>query len=584
MEKEVTGLRKESLKIYARNRPGGSLDYLSRYYILLALVILGSLMFVGTTLRPVHAAGTGDLMSNVPVVDENTLNNAACGVAAATMILDYYSGRTIDITAVARFVQENSLGTNTDQLQSGLEAASTAPALGIGVPLTASWHTTDNTHWFSVLQAELDARRPIVLFLADGGTLGWNWHYSHFITVSGYTNDNSIIYHDPWDGKSHTLTNAAFEGAWGTTWNGNPPWWYMQITPSQPPTPIPPPTIPPTSVPSSPTSTVPPGGMWTDPSPTDGQTVSDVIHFAAHAYPTHPSDPAIAYVNFTVGSQGTWKVACKVVPPVTGDVFACDVNLKDLGIPYGQIQVSFDVYDQAGNVNNAPNGVHTLTYASLTGVTPVPPPALSVSPSSRVNNFNGCSTETHGGSGYLISCPFVLSNSTQTTSNLNWSVSASDPRVVFDQSSGTLAPGQSVTINAGMYGNGNGSLACPFAMTLVFKGSFNTSQVPLMCTEIGTNPDAYSFDNTYCSHNGNWVCVIKVGADALNTLNTPWAATVQTPDPNVTFSPAQGTLAPGATVQVTVTILNSACPSNNTFFFYVPGSLPIGGNYLDWSC
>jgi len=39
--------------------------------------------------RPALAAA-GDLRSNVPVVNENDLNNAACGVAAATMVLDYY--------------------------------------------------------------------------------------------------------------------------------------------------------------------------------------------------------------------------------------------------------------------------------------------------------------------------------------------------------------------------------------------------------------------------------------------------------------------------------------------------------------
>jgi hypothetical protein len=134
---------------------------------------------------------------------------------------------------------------------------------------------------------------------------------------------------------------------------------------------VPPP--PPTTVSSSPSSAVLPGGMWTDPSPTDGQVVTDVIHFAAHAYPTHSGDPAIAHINFTVGSQGSWKVACTASPPATGDIFSCDANLKDLGVPYGQIQASFDVYDQGGNVNYAPNGVHTLTYAPSPGATPVPP-------------------------------------------------------------------------------------------------------------------------------------------------------------------------------------------------------------------
>jgi hypothetical protein len=220
---------------------GSSLGYHSRYYALLALAILSPLMLVWVPLRPVHAAGTNDLMSSVPIVDENTLNNAACGIAAATMILDYYlpqSGpirQAVDIKAVAQYVGENSLGTNTVQLQTGVEAASTAPALHFGIPLTASWNTTDSTHWFSVLQSELDAKRPIVLFLADGGILGWNWHYPHYIVVSGYTSDDSIIYHDPWDGKPHTLSNAAFGAAWGTTWQQNPAWWYMQVVPSTTP-------------------------------------------------------------------------------------------------------------------------------------------------------------------------------------------------------------------------------------------------------------------------------------------------------------------------------------------------------------
>jgi hypothetical protein len=246
---------------------------------------------------------------------------------------------------------------------------------------------------------------------------------------------------------------------------------------------------------------------------------------------------------------------------------------------------------------HVPDALMTVPVISTPTTTPVPVPTptkppsptpslstLSVSPSSRVNNFKGCSTETQGGSGFLISCPFVLSNSMQTTSILNWSVSASNPRVIFDHSSGTLAPGQSITINAGMYGNGNGSLPCPFAMTLVFKGSVNTIQVPLICTEIYASPDAYSFDNTHCSHSGNWVCIITVTADLQNAMNTTWVATVQTFDPKMIFSPMQGTLAPGATLQVTITILNSDCPGNNTFFYYVPGSLPIGGNYLGWSC
>ncbi len=106
-----------------------------------------------------------------------------------------------------------------------------------------------------------------------------------------------------------------------------------------------------------------PGGLWVNPA--NGQVVRGVIHFAAKAYPTNPGDPAINHVNFTVGwnGGGAWKVACIAYPPVIKDMFACDATPSLLGAPYGQIKVSFDVYDGNGNVNFAPNGVHTIMYS-----------------------------------------------------------------------------------------------------------------------------------------------------------------------------------------------------------------------------
>jgi transcriptional regulator with XRE-family HTH domain len=108
-----------------------------------------------------------------------------------------------------------------------------------------------------------------------------------------------------------------------------------------------------------------PGGGWI--SPFNGQVVSEVVHFAAYAYPTHPKEPLIDHVNFTVWWQGVdlriWKVACTATPPASNDVFSCNTDLRLLGAVAGPIRVSFDVYDQAGNANLAPNGEHTITYA-----------------------------------------------------------------------------------------------------------------------------------------------------------------------------------------------------------------------------
>lgn len=116
---------------------------------------------------------------------------------------------------------------------------------------------------------------------------------------------------------------------------------------------------------SSPHIKIVPGGSWI--SPRDGQTVRDVLHFAAYAYPTNRGDPAIDYVNFTMWWQGvdprTWIVACNLHRPVSKDVYACDVNLARLGVPAGQIRISFDVYDKRSNKNLAPNGVHSVIYA-----------------------------------------------------------------------------------------------------------------------------------------------------------------------------------------------------------------------------
>ncbi len=110
---------------------------------------------------------------------------------------------------------------------------------------------------------------------------------------------------------------------------------------------------------------VKPGGEWISPV---GPTVGDIVYFAAYAYPNHPTDPAIDYVNFTAYWPGVdpraWKIVCHLRIPVRKDVYACDVNLKQLGAPPGQISISFDVYDVQGNVHLAPNGEHKIMYVS----------------------------------------------------------------------------------------------------------------------------------------------------------------------------------------------------------------------------
>ena len=111
-------------------------------------------------------------------------------------------------------------------------------------------------------------------------------------------------------------------------------------------------------------SAIKPGGGWISPI---GKTVKGSIYFAAYAYPTHEGEPAIDHVNFTIYWQGVdprkWVIACVSRKPFKKDIFSCIADLHALGIPAGEVTISFDVYDRQGNHNNSPNGPHTVTYS-----------------------------------------------------------------------------------------------------------------------------------------------------------------------------------------------------------------------------
>lgn len=335
----------------------------------LAVVVV--LVSLGLSPRPVSAAGVPDLLQSVPTVNERTLNSAACGVAAATMVLDYYLPQSgslkskIDIHDVAKDVTDrweidgktligHWAGSTFDDVQTGIEAASTDHNVGLNVPLKASWNQTNEIDWFSALQTELDHARPVIAFIPDGGRL-WNdsWRYGHFIVISGYAADGTLTYHDPWldvdtepvGGNVHTISSAQFAKVWGTEWKGakfdNPPWYFLTVS-----------------------RDTRPGGVWAAPS--NGQTVTNSMHLAAHAYPSKSGDPPIDHVNFTLwwpalGPQhGHWKPVCQPTAPSVGDLYTCDAGLNQVGAPPGDIWTSFDVYDRQGGSTLAPNGIHTV--------------------------------------------------------------------------------------------------------------------------------------------------------------------------------------------------------------------------------
>jgi len=106
--------------------------------------------------------------------------------------------------------------------------------------------------------------------------------------------------------------------------------------------------------------TIKPVGLWE--SPKNGDKVSDIIHFAARAYPAHQDEPPIAFVDFNAEIKGAKQLACHITtpPPPTSD-YTCDWAIPDsLKVPSQKIIVSFDVHDQKGNVGKTPNGPRTV--------------------------------------------------------------------------------------------------------------------------------------------------------------------------------------------------------------------------------
>jgi hypothetical protein len=187
---------------------------------------------------PSEAATSADVLAAVPVVNEHAINSVACGQAAATMVLDYYlpqfgaSAGRVSIATVARYVKFSyrygvPTGTSPTNLARGLEAAGKA----LGAPLTATWEQTRADDWLAALGGQVEAGRPVVVYLTDGGLLwGGAWRYSHYIVVSGMTASGQVLYHDPFDGREHSVSTATFARVWG---NGiRRTWTYLRITPA----------------------------------------------------------------------------------------------------------------------------------------------------------------------------------------------------------------------------------------------------------------------------------------------------------------------------------------------------------------
>lgn len=108
-----------------------------------------------------------------------------------------------------------------------------------------------------------------------------------------------------------------------------------------------------------PTDTTKPTGSWISPD-SEYVAANSQLHLSVHA-----SDDAggsgIAYVDFRAHFDGTWNSVCTDATSNPGtDVFECDWSMTASGILPGHVDISFDVYDRAGNAAVGPGGIRRV--------------------------------------------------------------------------------------------------------------------------------------------------------------------------------------------------------------------------------
>jgi hypothetical protein len=79
--------------------------------------------------------------------------------------------------------------------------------------------------WQRFLRTELDADRPVLVYLPDWSKLGGgrSGQVGHMVLVTGLT-DREVVYADPWSGSSVRVPHQVVTAAWSTSPFGAPSW------------------------------------------------------------------------------------------------------------------------------------------------------------------------------------------------------------------------------------------------------------------------------------------------------------------------------------------------------------------------
>jgi hypothetical protein len=183
-------------------------------------------------------------------------------------------------------------------------------------------------------------------------------------------------------------------------------------------------------------------------------------------------------------------------------------------------------------------------------------------------NING-NADCVFNNGWSCSDVLTLDSNQPGDPTVSWSASASGINgVMFSPASGQIsyqANRQPTAISIFIP-----DTACPASATLTFAAQdSNSVGVTWSCTEPKITISQSSFNgNTDCVFNDGWNCSVTLGlASHLKGDPTVGWSSSGSGINGITFSPANGLLAPGKTTPVTIHIPNTLCPASAQFVF-----------------
>jgi len=227
---------------------------------------------------------------------------------------------------------------------------------------------------------------------------------------------------------------------------------------------------------------------------------------------------------------------------------------------------------------NIPNvACSTLTSADLAFTGPgnrvdvlwnCTPPQLTASPT---NFTNGC-----------FSCTVTLALAQGSQGGLSWSGSGfiASGGITVTPSSGTIYAGQTAQVTFSIP-----SVNCPANADLNFTGQNNgiDIHVPWSCNGSIIKGSTSTINaNTDCPYSNGWTCTVTLTSDPNGQGIMSWSASGGVS--GTSFNPSSGTLQPGQTVAVAVTVpgisSGTSCPTQANLTF----TGPLNTITIPWSC